>query len=210
MRKTVYSLVLTPEIVEAVDRLAYVRGMSRSNLIDNILAEAVGYVTPEQRVQQMFDTLSHAIGSEFHRQEQAAGDLMVLRRQLRYRYKPTVRYRVELFQRDEESCAVVTASFRTQSAELLYEVNEFFRIYTITELTYGWCRSGDIVHKDGKWSKRYYPTGEQLRHPQELGNALAAYIRRFDTLLQQYFAALPDRKQALTVVTEAFQRESTE
>ena len=39
MNKTVYSLVLSDDVVEAVDRMAYARGTSRSNLINQILAE---------------------------------------------------------------------------------------------------------------------------------------------------------------------------
>lgn len=210
MRKTVYSLVLTPEIIEAVDRLAYAQGTSRSNLIDHILADAVGYVTPEHRVQQMFDTLMHAVGGEFQRQEQSAGDWLVLRRQLRYRYKPTVRYRVELFRDDNKSYAVLQASFRTQSDELLREVNEFFRLYSLNEIAHGHCYSKDILRENGRWCRRMEPTDEQLQHPQLLGDALAAYIRRFDTLLQRYFSALPDRRTAISVITEAFRERSTE
>ena len=42
MKKAVYSLVLSEDVVDAVDRMAYSRGTSRSNLINQILAEAVG------------------------------------------------------------------------------------------------------------------------------------------------------------------------
>lgn len=206
MRKTVYSLVLTPEIIEAVDRLAYAQGTSRSNLIDCILADAVGYVTPQQHMQQMFDTLMRAVGGDFQPQERSGGEWLVLRRQLRYRYKPTIRYRVELFREDDECYAILQASFRTRSEELLREVNEFFRLYTMNELAYGQCCSEDILHENDRWCRRIRMTDEQLQHPKLLGDSLANYIRRFDTLLQRYFAALPDRRYAMSVISEAFQR----
>ena len=50
MGKTVYSLVLTDEVIEEIDRLAYTMGTSRSALIDRILAEKVSYTTPEMRI----------------------------------------------------------------------------------------------------------------------------------------------------------------
>ena len=58
MPKAVYSLVLQSDVVEAVDRLAYMRGTSRSALINQILAESVGYVTPERRMAEILETLS--------------------------------------------------------------------------------------------------------------------------------------------------------
>ena len=41
MKKAVYSLVLSEDVVEAVDRMAYASGTSRSNLINQLLAESV-------------------------------------------------------------------------------------------------------------------------------------------------------------------------
>ena len=39
MKKSIYSLVLMDEVVEVVDRMAYAMHTSRSNLINQILAE---------------------------------------------------------------------------------------------------------------------------------------------------------------------------
>ena len=47
MKKSVYSLVLMDDIVEAVDRVAYSQNTSRSNLINQILAEYLSLMTPE-------------------------------------------------------------------------------------------------------------------------------------------------------------------
>ena len=50
MKKEVYSLVLSENVVAAVDRTAKERGVNRSALINQILAEYVSYVTPEMRM----------------------------------------------------------------------------------------------------------------------------------------------------------------
>ena len=83
MKKTVYSLVLSEDVIEAVDRMAYSRGTSRSNLINQILAEAVGYVTPERRMAEILQTLSAQMTGLYQHQEQATDGILVIRSPLR-------------------------------------------------------------------------------------------------------------------------------
>ena len=52
MKKSVYSLILTDEVIDRLDRAAYARGVSRSALADEILAGYLSYTTPEMRMQQ--------------------------------------------------------------------------------------------------------------------------------------------------------------
>ena len=54
MGKSVYSLVMDDEIIEAVDRAAYQMGTSRSNLINQILARQLSCTTPEMRMKKVF------------------------------------------------------------------------------------------------------------------------------------------------------------
>ena len=54
MKKTLYSLMLNEEVVREVDALAHRMGTNRSSLINRILAEYVGYTTPEQRINDVF------------------------------------------------------------------------------------------------------------------------------------------------------------
>ena len=57
MSKSVYSVVLMDDVVDAVDRLAYEAGTNRSNMINRILAEYVQLATPEQRMQDIFSSI---------------------------------------------------------------------------------------------------------------------------------------------------------
>ncbi|MBR6623769.1 MAG: ribbon-helix-helix protein, CopG family, partial [Ruminococcus sp.] len=54
MQKSVYSIVLSDDVVAQIDRLAYRHNTNRSNMINQILAEYVSYVTPEKRMQDTF------------------------------------------------------------------------------------------------------------------------------------------------------------
>ncbi len=65
MKKSVYSLVLMDDVIKAVDRQAYRLGTSRSNLINQILAEHLSCVTPEMRMRDIFASLSELMSSSF-------------------------------------------------------------------------------------------------------------------------------------------------
>ena len=61
LKKTLYSLMLNEEVVREVDALAHRLGTSRSNLINQILAEYVNYTTPERRINDIFSALEQLI-----------------------------------------------------------------------------------------------------------------------------------------------------
>ena len=54
MKKTLYSLMLSDDVVREADRLAHQKGTNRSNLINQILAEYFGMVTPQRRINDVF------------------------------------------------------------------------------------------------------------------------------------------------------------
>ena len=64
MSKSVYSIVLMDEVVEAVDRLAYEAGTNRSNMINRILAEYAQMATPEQRIQDIFSSIEEVVSRQ--------------------------------------------------------------------------------------------------------------------------------------------------
>ena len=57
MNKSLYSLILSDDVVREIDRLAYKSGTNRSSMINRILAEYVSYTTPEMRFNQIFSAL---------------------------------------------------------------------------------------------------------------------------------------------------------
>ena len=61
--KSVYSLVLSDDVVAAVDRAAYGLDTSRSNLINQLLADYVSFITPEKRRKDIFDSLASVLDS---------------------------------------------------------------------------------------------------------------------------------------------------
>lgn len=96
VNKSVYSLVLADDVVEAIDRLAYSMNTSRSNLINQILAERVQLLTPEKRMREIFAKIEQLMDSRFQTLNQPSDAMMSIKSPLRYKYKPTIRYSIEL------------------------------------------------------------------------------------------------------------------
>ena len=206
MKKAVYSLVLSEDVVEAVDRMAYARGTSRSNLINQLLAEAVGYVTPERRMAEILQTLSEQMTGLFQLQEQATDGMLTIRSPLRYRYKPTIRYRVELYRQPEHAIGVMHASFRTQNQSLIDEAERFFELWSQAECAKGLCTREDYKVADGCWDRRFRIKAGQEASAQEIGSAIGQYIKRVDAALKAYFAALPDHDAAGDALMQYFSK----
>ena len=103
MNKSVYSIVLSDDVVAQVDRLAYKAGISRSGMINRILAEYVSYVTPEQRLRDILGQAASLVEAMDQLQVmlQPSDTHLALKSALRYKYNPTVRYSVELYKSGE-------------------------------------------------------------------------------------------------------------
>lgn len=76
MGKSVYSIVLSDEVVQAVDEMAYRMNTSRSNLINQLLAERVSLTTPEMRMREIFSLVGQALDSRFLPAPQASDSVM--------------------------------------------------------------------------------------------------------------------------------------
>ena len=137
MSKNVYSLVLTDQVVEAVDRLAYTMGISRSALIDRILAERVSFTTPEMKINDIFDCLNRYFSAAEENFIVESGDQsMLIRSSLKYKYNPTIRYSIKIFRGSEKTTGEIRVNFRTHSAELKRKMEEFLNFWAMLENEY--------------------------------------------------------------------------
>lgn len=197
MKKSVYSLVLSDDVVRAIDDLAYRLNTSRSNLINQILAEHVSYKTPESLIKDIFNCMKNIMDNHFQIQGQASDAILSIRSPLRYKYKPTIRYRVELLKEFENDYfGSLSVSFRTQSLELLNLFEGFFRLWNKLERAY----INDYFHDGVEYS---YTDGRFIRKlkisknienysPELLGKAIGDYIRLLDKEIKLYFEEIGD------------------
>lgn len=186
MNKNVYSIVLTDDVIRAVDRQAYLLGTNRSNLINQILAEHLSCVTPEMKMQRIFDEISRLMDAGFVRQQTNA--MLTLRTALEYKYRPTISYRVELERIPEEYLGKIKVSIRTQSPQLTGLFAEAFKAIACVEaevLSGHGC--GYRCELNGANFTRYILVPERLLE-KERGELLGSYLELLSAAVKSYFA----------------------
>ena len=192
MKKTLYSLVLNDEVVREVDALAHRMGTNRSNLINQILAEYVNYTTPEQRINEVLSAIEQLMAPSrdlvpFFSPNSYS---MSLKSSLEYKYRPTVKYEVELYRGAGESIGELTVLFRTQSMALIQGMTDFFRLWKQIEDAHLRPMTGakiDYALYEGKFLRSIAAPDKDCS-TQELASALSDYITLFDKLLKGYLA----------------------
>ena len=201
MKKSVYSLVLSDDVVAAVDRAAYQNGLSRSAMINRILAEAVSYTTPEQRMNEIFSQVERLLtGEVFQSLTQPSDSMMSLRSALAYKYNPNVRYSVELFP-GSPTRGELRVSLRSQNSALILYLGQFFRLWARIEQAY--VGGADCAIGDGKYARRIQlPQGLGDR---EQGAVLAGYIGAMERGLRAFFNDLEHPQAAAAAVERAYQ-----
>ena len=209
MKKNVYSLVLSEDVVHEIDKMAYRQGTNRSNLVNQILAEYASLITPERRI-------SHLLSEVRRHFEKAAGFQlpaataggMTLRTALQYKYNPTVRYSLEL-SRDNQSVGTLRVSLRTQNSRLIMAMVNYYGLWDTVETAF-LGRQQSMV--DGELYLRVLvlqSTGPQglLLGSEALGELIADYIATFDAALKFYFSAPEPQSPAVRQQVERLYRE---
>ena len=181
LKRSVYSLVLSDDVIEAIDNMAYSLNTSRSNLINQILAEKVSLITPEKRMDSIFNEIQKLMFEECYQiQERQSDSLMYIRSSIKYKYRPTVRYSVELFRNSNDGIGQLKVTFRTQNQMLLKLIDSFFNVWAKLEGTYSNNKISYIIEV-GKFTRVFNSTSS------DVGMAISEYIHTFDTALKHYF-----------------------
>lgn len=208
MKKSTYSLILSEDVVEAVDRLAYSMKTSRSNLINEILAKHVSYVTPERRMREILSRtqrLLHASESYFFPEMQSASFLDI-RAALKYKYKPTIRYCVELYPGGTGALGELRISLRTQSERLMADIADFFEVWESLENQYlrAYYPAGvPFEAENGIYVRHFYlPKGQGEVSEEALGQAIAQYVSALDSTLKIFLGSEPEK--ILTLVNRNY------
>ena len=196
MKKTLYSLMLNDEVVREVDAMAHRLGTNRSSLINEILAEYVNYTTPERRINDVLSAIQDLM--------QPSGDLipffaphtysLSLKSSLEYKYRPTIKYEVELYKGTENTIGSLSVLFRTQSPTLIEGMTEFFRLWkNIEDAHLARMLNNRIEYAlyDGRYTRSIVAPDRNCTS-EELAGALAEYIRLFDTMMKGWLSGRYD------------------
>ena len=195
MKKNMYSLILAEDVVNEIDRLAETEGTNRSNLINQILAEYVSVTTPEKRISDVFrniESLMQSAENELPVFFANHDNTLSIKSALAYRYRPTIRYEVELYRVPKGTIGELKVNFRTQSSELLASLTEFFRLWRNMEDIYVapfFKDNGiDYALEEGKWTRSLCLPKDTEYASDALGRAISDYVKTFDRLLKKYLA----------------------
>ncbi len=194
MKKTLYSLTLSDEVIREIDMLAHRKGTNRSNLVNQILAEYVNLRTPEQKVGDIFSAIEELMSAtQIIPQVTEGAPSMALRSCLEYKYRPTVRYEVELMPAVKNGqIGDLSVVFRTQSSALLGVLTDFFRLWSKIEQKY--LPLEPRYHlDDGRFTRTLScPTSNGSEKTglsaKELARIISDYIRLFDKSLKAFVA----------------------
>lgn len=196
MKKTLYSLMLNDEVVREVDALAHRMGTNRSNLINQILAEYVNYTTPERRINDVLSTIQQLMSPsrDFVPFFAPNSYSMSLKSSLEYKYRPTVKYEVELYRAGGDSIGELTVIFRTQSTALIQAMTSFFRLWKrIEDAHLAPYLNAPVSYAlyDGKFVRSISMPDVDCS-AEELAQALSEYIKLFDKLMKGYLGGRLD------------------
>ena len=193
MSKQVYSLVLGERVVAEIDRHAYKEGTSRSNLINQILADYVGFITPGKRMRQVFERFGALLEGQqdFHLSLASSDTLLVLRSALNYKYNPSVKYSVSLEDRPENRLeARIQVSLRSQNKELLLALRRFFAIWMKIEEAYG--ESAAAALAGARLSKTLAIPEYMVKNYLRQADFIFSYIKAMDSAQRAYFSGTGD------------------
>ena len=192
MSKSIYSLVLSDEVISQIDRIAYRKGVSRSALIDTLLAREVSYTTPEMRIREIFEHLGSGLNDEIFLPMPSTGSAFAVRSALDYKYNPSLRYSVELEREygQDGRIGTLTVWLRSRSDTLIATLIDFFKLWSGIESRYrpGVAYSVDRDRKIVRELALSLPVDPDLSYGM-LGRSLSEYVSRLNTAVGIFFGS---------------------
>ena len=115
---------------------------------------------------------------------------MSLKSSLEYKYRPTVKYEVELYENGQDSIGELSVIFRTQSAALISDMTDFFRLWHSIEQKYLPHYGVENIDYALYYNKfcRSIVVPKKNSSTEELAQAISGYIELFDKLMKGFLA----------------------
>lgn len=204
MKKSVYSLMLFDEIVEKIDQIAYVKNTNRSQLINDMLAENIGLVTPEQKIQKILEQLDENFSDTLSVSQINKNSSIQFGKSLKYKYRPKVRYSYEFISSGHGRYAVLKISSRTKSEDLNVHFDEFFNLISgIEKKQMDYTSDLDENQTSHKFVREFKIEGELSQDTGIVADNLTRYLKMIDQAMNLYFSNIEEHKgQDLTQILE--------
>lgn len=193
MQKSMYSLMLMDEVVKQIDSLAQEKNTNRSNLINQILAEYVSFVTPEKQISDIFSCLDSLLNNKiFSFVDEIGESIRSVKTSLDYKYRPTVKYSIELIKYPKDNIlGYLKVVFRTQSQALLNSLEYFFTAFAKMESTYLYEKYNLKVSYEiecGKFTRTLLAVDRFCITIEDAAQGINDYIAMLDEIIKNYLA----------------------
>ncbi len=181
MAKSVYSMLLSDEVIEKVDAIALKNGLSRSQVVNNCLADYLGVKLTKSIIDELIASLTNAICDH--------NRMRIARRQtyavdyysaVNYKYSPRVTYSVDFIESGQ--AGELKISLRSTSQELAQIFSNFFNDFISVEKSVN--PNVSFYIEDGKLIRRL--DFSKISSLEELSFAITEYVKILDMLLNKY------------------------
>lgn len=200
MGKSVYSLVLMDEVVEEIDKLAYIKGTNRSNVINSILARYLSLSTPQEKVERIYKTLESCLkGNEAYKVDTTVSNgSFLIKSAMRYKYNPIIKYYVELYKNTGGQYGCIKVHIRTQNAGLISLMNDFYKMFA--EIEYEFIDFGERPEinfhtvENGKLIRQFIIKSQFGFDEKLVGEAISLYVDNLDKSIKAYVECIGNEK----------------
>lgn len=187
MGKSVYSIVLDDDVIKMIDIMAAQQGTSRSNMINRILAQHISVPTAETMINDIYSSIDRFFSghSSLALALQSGGSMINLRSALQYKYNPSVKYAVEIFE-SGAYLGQLKVSVRSQKPQLLSIFEEFFTLWAALEMRCCGVNSSEFSIEQGRYNRliRLCDNCDYSGY----GDSIAGYVDILDKAMKEFFA----------------------
>ncbi len=195
MPKSVYSMLLNDEVIEKIDDIALKNGLSRSQVVNNCLAEYLGLKLSRSVIDEIIASLTTAICDH--------NRMRIARRQtyavdyysaVNYKYSPRVTYSVDFS--SDGAFGDLKLSLRSTSEELAQIFSAFFNDFIAVEKS---VNPNVLFYiENGKLIRRL--DFSQISSTEELSLSITEYVKILDMLLNKYVYEFPSGLQTESLI----------
>ncbi len=147
-------------------------------------------MTPEMRMKDIFSQIEQLMDSHFQMIAQPSDAMISIKSPLKFKYKPTIKYSIELFRSFEGTVGRLKISFRTQSSQLIDMLDQFFIFWKSVEDRHlaeafpngvGWVKSGTT------YSRKFYALKGHNLSNEMIANGIGGYVNMIDEAVKMFF-----------------------
>ena len=188
MAKNLYSVILSEELVSLVDELAKKNNTSRSNQINNILANYFSYTTMDMQIDSILGFINNMLSKndEFQFLENNCDRQLSVKTSLDYKYNPSLKYSIELYKNlVNDSIGDLKIIYRISSPELRVKLERYFNYIISFESSVNPTLVKTSMYEQ-KFIRQFYIEQDLNFTYDEIAESITEYVNNIDRTLKKY------------------------